>query len=277
MLRFFSFTSGSCGNCYYLTDGRGGLLVDAGVSLRRMKRVMGERGFTPFAFEAVLVTHDHLDHIRHLGSYCKHLGRPVYSTPVILDALSRHSFTMEYIGPYRRALVPGEPVRIPLSGGATPLVRPFIVPHDATQTVGYEIQWDGVRFVLMTDIGAMTPEALSYARTADAVVIESNYDLPMLLGGSYPQELKARIRSGNGHLSNAQCAQAVQDFWHPGLKHLFLCHLSENNNMPRLAFTSTEEALCSIALPQGGTARDVTSLQTLPRGIPSRVFTLETA
>ncbi len=274
MLHFFSFTSGSCGNCYYLSDGKRGLLIDAGVSLRRMKRVMGEKGFSPFDFDAVLVTHDHLDHIRHLGSYCKHLGKPVYSTEKIMDALARHSFTMEHIGPFRHTLPVGEETLVPMSGGDGPLVRPFVVPHDATQTVGYDIRWAGVHFVLMTDVGRMTEEGLAFASSADAVVIESNYDVGMLLGGSYPPELKERIRNGNGHLSNDECAQAVRAFWHPELSHLFLCHLSENNNAPRLAFEATADVLRSITLPDGRTARDVTRLQTLPRGIPSRLFTI---
>ena len=97
MLKFFSLSSGSCGNCYFLSDGRSGLLIDAGVSQRRLKKTLMEHGLGVDSFQAVLVTHDHLDHIRQLGSYCKHLKKPVYATAVLHEALSHHTFTRDYI------------------------------------------------------------------------------------------------------------------------------------------------------------------------------------
>ncbi len=290
MLNFLSLSSGSCGNCYFLSDGRAGLLIDAGVSVRRLKKNLAEHGLGIDSFHAVLVTHDHLDHIRHLGSYCRHLGKPVYATSVLHEALARHSFTRDRIADFRRILPEGGPFRIPLlssvSESGLPLVSHFIVPHDATQTVGYFIEWDGVCFFLMTDAGRVTDEAIEYARKADAVVFESNYDSGMLIGGPYTHELKMRICQGNGHLSNDECASAIRRFWHPGLKNLFLCHLSENNNTPALAFKSAAEALRSIkaggsikadgSIKAGGsiTAKDITNLQTLPRTRASAMFTL---
>jgi len=277
MLKFLSLSSGSSGNCYFLTDGDAGILIDAGVSLRRLKKVLLENGYTYDSFQAVLVTHDHLDHIRHLGSYCKHLQKPVYATNVLHDALSKHSFTRDYITGCRRLL--------PENGGLIklfpslpdedcPRVSHFVVPHDATQTIGYFIQWHGKSFFLMTDAGRVTPEALEYAAQADAVVFESNYDPGMLIGGPYPHDLKMRICQGNGHLGNDECAAAVKKFWHPGLKNLFLCHLSENNNTPQLAFDATAEALRSIPLEGGFTAKEITNLQTLPRTRASVFFNI---
>ena len=96
----------------------------------------------------------------------------------------------------------------------------------------------------------------------------------MLIGGPYPHELKMRICKGNGHLSNDECAAAVKCFWHPGLRHIFLCHLSENNNTPALAFEATADALRSIPAGNGLYAKDITNLQTLPRTTPSRLFNL---
>ena len=278
MMKFLSLSSGSCGNCYYLTDGRSGLLIDAGVSLRRMKKALGEYGLGLDSFNAILVTHDHLDHIRHLGSYCKHLKRPVYATKVLHEALSKHTFTMDYIGGCRMDLADGGPTLIPMGPdvpeSGCPSVRSFIVPHDATQTVGYFIEWDGVRFFLMTDAGRVTDEAVSYASMADDVVVESNYDTGMLIAGPYTHELKMRICQGNGHLSNDECASAITRFWHPGLKRIFLCHLSENNNTPALAFESAADALKDIQVKDGLTAKDVTDLQTLPRSRASVFFEL---
>ncbi len=278
MLRFLSLSSGSCGNCYFLSDCQSGILIDAGVSVRRLKKTLMDHGLGTDSFQAVLVTHDHLDHIRNLGSYCKHLNKPVYATSVLHEALARHTFTRDYIADFRRVLPDGGPSRMYLRSDAPeselPLVSHFVVPHDATQTVGYFIEWNGVNFFLMTDAGRVTDEAIEYARKADAVVFESNYDSGMLIGGPYTHELKMRICQGNGHLSNDECASAIRRFWHPGLKNLFLCHLSENNNTPSLAFDSAAEALRSIRVNAGLTAKDITNLQTLPRTHASRMFML---
>ena len=148
-------------------------------------------------------------------------------------------------------------------------VRYFIVPHDATQTVGYVIEAEGRRFVIMTDVGRMTDEAVGYAMTADTVVVESNYDMDMLMSGPYTYELKMRIVQGCGHLSNDECASAVKRFWHNGLRNLFLCHLSENNNTHDLAYSATANALREIGVEKG-----TVSLRCLPRQYPSQMFTL---
>lgn len=270
MLRFLSFSSGSCGNCSFLTDGSRGILIDAGVSLRRVKRALNDNGFGFDDLRAVLLTHEHMDHIRHLGSFCKRLRLPVYATGVIHEAILGNTFTRDWVGGYRMDLPADGPCEI-LPGV---VVRHFIVPHDASQTVGFSIDWDGHRFVFMTDMGRMTNEALEYARTANTVVIESNYDMRMLIGGKYPEDLKMRICQGSGHLSNDECAEAVAEFWHPGLRNIFLCHLSENNNTPLLAFDSTARALRHLPAGDGLTAKDVVNLQTLPRGVATRLFEL---
>ena len=141
MLKFMSLSSGSCGNCYFLGTDTKGILIDAGVSLRRLKKSFQENGLDLDSFSAILVTHDHLDHIRHLGSFCKRISKPVYTTAEIHSALSRHTFTSDHISPCRRILPPGEWVDI---DGME--VRYFVVPHDATQTVGYAIRIDGQLF-----------------------------------------------------------------------------------------------------------------------------------
>ena len=259
-----SFSSGSCGNCYYLGTEDKGILIDAGVSLRRLKKVLQENGLDMDSFSSVLVTHDHLDHIRHLGSFCKRIAKPVFTTEEIHNALARHTFTADHISSCRKVLDAGVWNNI-----AGIKVRYFVVPHDATQTVGYAIEIEGRRFVIMTDIGRMTDEAIELARTADTVVVESNYDMDMLMGGPYTYELKMRIVQGCGHLSNDECASAIKRFWHPGLKNIFLCHLSENNNTRELAFNSAVGALKELGVEKG-----TVSLRCLPRQYPSQMFTL---
>ena len=259
-----SFSSGSCGNCYYLGTEDKGILIDAGVSLRRLKKVLQENGLDMDSFSSVLVTHDHLDHIRHLGSFCKRIAKPVFTTEEIHNALARHTFTADHISSCRKVLDAGVWNNI-----AGIKVRYFVVPHDATQTVGYAIEIEGRRFVIMTDIGRMTDEAIELARTADTVVVESNYDMDMLMSGPYTYELKMRIVQGCGHLSNDECASAIKRFWHPGLKNIFLCHLSENNNTRELAFNSAVGALKELGVEKG-----TVSLRCLPRQYPSQMFTL---
>lgn len=264
MLKFISFSSGSCGNCYYLGTGEDGLLIDAGVSLRRLKKLLEENSLSLDSFSCILVTHDHLDHIRHLGSFCKRLLKPVYTTEVLKGALMRHTFTAPWFSGCSKVLAGGGWNEV---GPAS--VRYFEVPHDATQTVGYAICYGDHRFVIMTDIGRMTDEAVALASEADTVVVESNYDMEMLIAGSYTYELKMRIAQGNGHLSNDECASAIKRFWHPGLKNIFLCHLSENNNTPDLAFRCAADALDQIGVEKGTVA-----LRCLPRKTPSPIFIL---
>ena len=268
MLRFMSFSSGSCGNCYYLehedASGKHAILIDAGVSLRRLKQILFANGLSEDSFSAVLVTHDHMDHIRSLASYCKKLKKPVYATAVLHSALASHSFGSPFLGQCRRDLAEG--AWNDICGFQ---VRYFVVPHDATQTVGYYIVAGDRRFVIMTDIGRMTDEALQYASEADTVVVESNYDMDMLISGPYTHELKMRICQGHGHLSNDECAFAIHKFWHPGLKNIFLCHLSDHNNTPEMAWKSAHEALRHLGVEDG-----TVNLRALPRQTPSPMFNL---
>lgn len=268
-IRFKSFSSGSCGNCYFLGLEENGkiaasVIIDAGVSLRRLKKEMMLERISLDDVQAVLVTHDHMDHIRSLGSYCKYLLKPVWATRELHDALAHHTFTEQYIAPCRNVLSADGWTEI-VPGKLT--VRQFVVPHDATQTVGYAIVIGGYRFVIMTDIGAMTSEALSFAANAQTVVIESNYDEHMLMTGPYPYDLKMRICQGHGHLSNAKCAEAIRKFWHDGLRNIFLCHLSEHNNTPELAYKASVEVLHELGA-------EGFPLRPLPREHASQMFNL---
>ena len=265
MMRFVSFSSGSCGNCSLLLGPRSGLLIDAGVGIRRVKKELEALHLSYADLSAVLVTHDHGDHIRSLGSFCKRLTLPVWTTKVLHEALLRHPFTRDWIGPCRQELLPG--IWTPVTEDFD--VQYFVVPHDATQCIGFAIRCGEELFVLMTDMGHTTEEALKWASLATTVVVESNYDVEMLLGGSYPQELKDRISHGIGHLSNEACAQAIGRFWHPELRNLFLCHLSGNNNTPELAYQSAAEALSQLGVTPG-----TVNLRVLRRGIASPLLVL---
>lgn len=284
-IRFKSLSSGSCGNCYFLGIEEDGvitdaILVDAGVSHRRLKKELAAEHIDPSVISAVIVTHDHMDHIRSLGSYCKYLNIPVYATKVLHDAMARHTYTLEHLSGVRHDLKDG--VWNDIVPGKFS-VRYFVVPHDATQTVGYGIRiGDEYPFVIMTDLGAMTAEAMSYASHARTVVVESNFDMDMLMGGPYTHELKMRICQGSGHLSNDGCAEAITKFYHKDLDHIFLCHLSENNNTPQLAYNASSAALGTLGFKasyehSASFVRDdgdSVTLQPLPRRTASPLFTL---
>ena len=268
-VRFKSFSSGSCGNCYYLgvaQDGVAvaGVLIDAGVSIRRLRRELQAEGLTLDDFSAILVTHDHMDYIRSLGSYAKHLCRPIWASETLHKALASHIMTHEYVPGCKRVLRKDEWNEV-VPGFIS--VRYFVVPHDATETVGFAIRLPGHNYVHITDCGRMTDEALEFCSKADTVVLESNYDVEMLSSGPYPEDLQRRIRSGSGHLSNDDCAEAIKKIEHKGLRNLFLCHLSENNNTPELAY---ESAKAAVKLCPHKPVR----LEALPRQTPSKMIIL---
>lgn len=267
-MRFLSFTSGSCGNCYYLgaddPDGTGhGILIDAGSSIRRVRPVLRDVGIDIAQCRSVLITHDHLDHIRFLGTFCKYMLPKVWTTKKLHGALAAHSFTKDHISPCRAILSENN-----WNDVDTFSVRYFDVPHDATQTVGYAIRRDGHLIVLMTDLESVPEEAMAFCKEADTVIIESNYDYRMLVDGPYPPELKKRILK-EGHLSNDDCAAAIKKFWHPGLRNLFLCHLSGNNNTPQKAYDSAAKALADAGAEKGSV-----NLRILHRGVPSPLLEL---
>ena len=264
MLKFISFSSGSCGNSYYLGTQDKGIIIDTGVSLRRVKKVMQENGLSLDNVQAILITHNHMDHIRHLGSFCKRAPRAVYSTASIHSILAKYPVTSEYLSSYVKVIE--EEKTMDICGFE---VTCFEVPHDAAQTVGYSIKINGKHFVIMTDIGRLNEAAIKFASTADFLVLESNYDMDMLMSGPYPHELKMRIVQGTGHLSNDECAAALKRIWHDGLKSIFLCHLSENNNTSALAYESARKVLESLGVKKG-----TVLLTCLPRQYPSNLFTL---
>ena len=264
MVKFFSLSSGSNGNCYYIGNSKRGFLIDVGIGPRTVKKRLQEHGEDIEDIAFILVSHDHIDHIKGLGILAEKYSKPVYATEVLHASLDNH--------PCTRCRLKGS-VRKTVAGEASVYedirFTPFIVPHDATETVGYHIEIEDKRFTFLTDLGEVTDEVIEYCRKSDVVIFESNYDIDMLLTGSYTPELKARIMQGNGHLSNEQAASAIKRFYHKGLKHIFLCHLSENNNTPDVAMACITKALRSINITAG---KDV-KLSCLPRRSTSELYT----
>ncbi|MBQ0122484.1 MAG: MBL fold metallo-hydrolase [Bacteroidales bacterium] len=259
MVRFVSLSSGSNGNCYYIGNESVAFLIDVGIGGRTIRKRLAEVGIPFDSIDFILVTHDHADHIRSLGLFTQRFRKPVYATRTLHKALSHNFCTMGKMTGCVHYLTEGQSEEI---CGVS--VTPFEVPHDATQTVGYHIVISGERFTVMTDLGEVTDDAVFYASKADHLIVEANYDVDMLFGGIYPPQLKARIASGIGHLSNEQTASLIRKANNAALKDIFLCHLSEHNNTPHLAFNTVNETL--------GKSDSQASLTCLPRMQTSALF-----
>jgi phosphoribosyl 1,2-cyclic phosphodiesterase len=268
MLKFVSFGSGSSGNCYYLCTATDGLLIDIGVGLRTLKKHFRDYGISLNTVSRILITHDHADHIKSVGAFSHDYHVPVYATQKVHDGIDQNYCIQRKVADEMKRLVePGVSVKL---GDFT--VTPFPVPHDANENVGYQIDVEGVCFVVLTDIGSVTEEIKERIRYAHYLIIEANHDVEMLNNGPYPAYLKARILSANGHLSNAECGHALAENMSEHLRHVWLCHLSEENNHPELARKTVETILRSYGIIPG---KDL-QLEVLKRKMPSGVYELET-
>lgn len=266
MLKLFVFGSGSCGNCYYLTDGSDALLIDAGVGIRRLKRNAAEYGIKLGHAKALLITHDHADHVKNAGIVSKDYNLDVYATKAVHEGIDRCYMIKQKISLEKKKIFePNTPFCI---GPYT--INAFPIPHDSSENVGYHITYGEENICLMTDVGAVTEEVKKHIGLANHLVIEANYDPEMLKYGRYPALLKERISSGTGHLSNIQTANALCENIHEGLKNIWLCHLSEENNHPELAKKTIETHLRSFGIICG---KDV-NLEVLRRKVPTGPFEL---
>lgn len=266
MLTFTSFGSGSCGNCYYLGTPQESIIIDAGVGIRKIKKHFSEYGVNKANIKGILITHDHSDHIKSAGLLSDELNVHVYTTANIHEGLNRNYMMNHKVSLQHRVDVE-EGAEFHL-GGFT--ITPFSLPHDATENMGYYIKYGDVSFCVMTDLGAITENVNKYLSQSNYIVFESNYDVDMLRTGRYPEQLKDRIMSGEGHISNAQAAQAVAENFHPGVKNVWLCHLSEENNHPELARKTMETYLRSFGIIAGVDFK----LEVLRRKVPTGPFYL---
>lgn len=267
MLTFFSFGSGSCGNCYYISTGTDAILVDAGVGIRRFKRNIREYGLNTNIIRALLITHDHADHIKNSGLLSSEYSIPVYATEPVHEGINRNYQVKNKVDDkYVNKIVSEEPFEVgPFK------ITPFVLPHDASQNVGYYIEVEETSFTVMTDVGAVTENVNKYIKMTKNLVIEANYDIEMLKQGRYPAILKQRIISGNGHLANSQTAEALSANFHENLKRVWLCHLSEENNHPELARKTIDSHLRSFGIIAGVDFQ----LEVLRRKIPTGPFQMD--
>lgn len=262
-LSFLSLASGSSGNCYYLGTPEFGLLIDAGIGIRTIKKVLKDNLIDFSKIVAVLITHDHADHIKTVGCLGEKYNIPIYTTVGVHKGISKSRYVEESLVNSRRIIEKEIPFMI-----HDFRITAFEVPHDSTDNVGYLIEYGEHKFTFATDVGHITDTVGRYISEATHLIIEANYDEEMLKFGTYPIFLKERVASSTGHLSNREAAEFLATHYDPKLKDIWLCHLSRDNNHPELAYKTVDIRLFQEGIRVG---KDV-SLYALKRTTPSEVF-----
>ncbi len=225
--------SGSSGNCTLVDTGKTRLLVDAGFGMRSLRRRVRDAGLSLNRLDGVLISHGHRDHVGDATAIANHFNCPVFSSEGTRREASdlREFDRVETFQPLSSFQV----------GDLCCL--PFPVSHDAGEPVGFRLSWQGIHGTVVTDIGELTEAAAVHFGGCDWLVVESNHDEEMVKLGPYPWHLKKRILGSDGHLSNQSLAVFLSDRFDGRARHIFLAHLSRNNNHPDLAFESATDAL----------------------------------
>lgn len=242
MTVFAPLCSGSSGNCTYIGTRTQGILVDAGASARSILTSLSEIGVEPGAVKAILITHDHNDHIKGLRVLVKRLRVPVCSTVETLEGI------LDTGNLEAGAELLELSSQMELAGME---ITPFDTPHDVAHSVGFRILTGERTIGYATDLGAVTPEIWQGLVGADLVLIESNYEPRLLDISSYPYYLRRRIASDHGHLSNPDCADTVRRLARQGTGRFVLAHLSKENNTPDLAAGASRAALAEAGMEEG--------------------------
>ncbi|MEJ2040634.1 MAG: MBL fold metallo-hydrolase [Desulfosarcinaceae bacterium] len=226
--------SGSKGNAIYVEDGETAILVDAGLSGVEIRRRMEAAGLEVSRLKAIVVSHEHNDHIRGVGVLARRYDLPVYMSPGCAKGGAGMIGRIENLVPFET----GKTFRI--NGLA---VHPFSTSHDARDPAGFTISVNDRKIGIATDLGVATGMVKQHLKSCNLLVLEANHDPRMLIEGPYPWPLKQRIQSRNGHLSNEASRDLLGEIKHSGLCHVILAHLSETNNTPEKALAAVEQAL----------------------------------
>ena len=262
-LNFCSLSSGSSGNCYYLGNEVHGILIDAGISATSIRKFLKNMDIPMQTIMGVLVTHNHIDHIRGLELLTRKNTLPAFTTNKIWKSILSS-----------QKKIPPDSVReIPLTQKfhlAGFDIEAFPVCHDAPETIGFNICAGGKKITIATDLGHICQTAAPYIKAANFLVIESNYDEHMLVNGNYPHFLKSRIRSDNGHLGNHQTSAFLAENISENLNVICLAHLSKNNNTPEKVLQTLQQTFSEKGITLNGKQR----ISILNRNIPTEMISL---
>ena len=226
--------SGSKGNAIFISSGDTSLLIDAGLSGIEIERRLKSRGLDPINLDAILVSHEHSDHIQGVGVLSRR-----YKLPVYINSKTRKAAVSQLGNLYdSKNFECGSTFTInDLS------IHPFSISHDAKDPCGFTVNQNGTKIGIATDLGIATSMVKAHLKGCTLLILEANHDEKMLINGPYPWPVKQRVKSRIGHLSNEESKALLNELQHDGLKHVMLAHLSETNNTPQKAFNEVGQAL----------------------------------
>lgn len=230
-MRLVSIASGSSGNCIYVGSDQTHILVDAGISNKRIEQGLNDMGIKGSELSGIVITHEHSDHTKGLGVLARKHGVPIYSTKETLQEIRNMKYLGEYPVELLKPILPDVDFQI----GDLEL-KPFRIDHDAVNPVAYRIQYGKKSVAVATDMGHFDQYIVEHLQGLDAILLESNHDVNMLETGPYPYYLKKRILGEHGHLSNENAGRLLNYILHSNLKNILLGHLSKENNYEALAF-----------------------------------------
>lgn len=234
-MRLVSIASGSSGNCIYVGSDNTHILIDAGISCRRMEQGLNEIGIKGSELDGIMITHEHSDHVKGLGVLARRFGVPVYGTQETLDEIR----TMKYLGEYPDELFHAVLPDVDFSVGDLDIL-PFSIDHDAANPVAYRVKNGSKQVAVATDMGHYDEYIVEHLQGLDAILLESNHDVNMLQTGPYPYYLKRRILGDHGHLSNENAGRLLNRVLHDNMKQILLGHLSKENNYEALAYETVK-------------------------------------
>ncbi len=226
-----SIASGSSGNCIYAGTEDGHLLIDAGISGKRIEEGLNSIGLKTAEMQGILVTHEHIDHVAGLGVLARRYGIPIYATDGTIEAIKRIKSVGKIDESLFHVIEPEVDFTI-----ADMTIEPIAISHDAAEPVAYKIRQGTKAAAVMTDLGTYDESIVEHLKHLDVLLLEANHDVRMLQTGPYPYPLKQRILGNRGHLSNESSGRLLGEVLHDDLKAVILGHLSKENNYPQLAY-----------------------------------------
>ena len=234
-MRLCSIASGSSGNCIYVGSDNTHLLVDTGISKKKIDAGLKELDIKGEELDGILITHEHSDHIQGLGVFSRKYEVPIYATPGTIEGIENYA----PLGRMPEGLL--HPIHTDESFILGDIkIDPFRISHDAKEPSGYRLNCCGKSVAVATDLGIYDEYTVSKLKSLDAVLLEANHDIHMLEVGSYPYYLKRRVMGDKGHLSNELSGRLLCDILHDNLKHILLGHLSKENNYAKLAYETVK-------------------------------------
>lgn len=236
MFNFRSLYSGSSGNCLLVETSNTKILIDAGESAKKIVSALSLSNTNPSEIDAILVTHEHSDHVKGLGTFSKKYDIPVYANSKTWDAMPEQSIKISENNIKKFTIEENFEI-------GDLKVHPFKIPHDAANPCGFNLSCNNDKISVATDIGHMTSNIIHKLENSSFILLESNYDPEILMCSSYPYLLKKRITGPNGHLPNNEAGKTISYLMNSGLKQVMLGHLSKENNFPELAYKTVVDEL----------------------------------